>query len=165
MSVVVDPGRAPAPKDVESSARPTGAGRDPSTWAANEHINRRSSIPFIALHFLPLLAFVTGVTWKAVWLAVALYFVRILAITGGYHRYFAHRSYRLGRVSQFVLAFVRASGSLKEMGEQLKLSYPTVRIRLNEIIAKLKRRPPSGEAKRHRILDAIARGELSGAWS
>jgi hypothetical protein len=62
---------------------------------------------------------------------------------------------------EFVLAFVRASGSLKEMGEQLKLSYPTVRIRLNEIIEKLKAPGPDGEAKRHRILDAIARGELS----
>jgi len=90
-----------------------GASRDPSTWAANEHINRRSSIPFIALHFLPLLAFVTGVTWRAVWLAVALYFVRMLAITGGYHRYFAHRTYRLGRVPQFVLAFVGTTAAQK----------------------------------------------------
>jgi stearoyl-CoA desaturase (delta-9 desaturase) len=61
----------------------------------DEHVNRRSSIPFILLHFLPLLAFVTGVTWRAVTLCVVLYGVRMLAITGGYHRYFSHRSYRL----------------------------------------------------------------------
>ncbi len=78
-----------------------------------ERINRRSSIPFLALHLLPLLAFVTGVTWRAVWLAVALYFVRMVAITAGYHRYFAHRSYRMGRVAQFVLAFVGASAAQK----------------------------------------------------
>jgi hypothetical protein len=37
----------------------------------------------------------------------------------------------------FVLSFVKHSGSLKEMANQLKLSYPTVRNRLNEIIEKI----------------------------
>jgi stearoyl-CoA desaturase (Delta-9 desaturase) len=87
--------------------------RDPKDWAPNEHINKRSSIPFILLHFLPLLAFVTGVTWRAVTLAVLLYVVRMLAITAGYHRYFAHRSYKLSRVPQFVLAFVGTSAAQK----------------------------------------------------
>lgn len=40
---------------------------------------------------------------------------------------------------QFILRFVRSSGSLKEMAAQLKLSYPTVRNLLNEIISKLER--------------------------
>jgi hypothetical protein len=47
----------------------------------------------------------------------------------------------LGALSQedeeFVVQFVRASGSLKEMATLLKVSYPTVRNRLDEIIAKL----------------------------
>ena len=47
------------------------------------------------------------------WLAVGLYFVRMLAITGGYHRYFSHRSYRLKRVPQFVLAFVGTTAAQK----------------------------------------------------
>lgn len=38
---------------------------------------------------------------------------------------------------QFILAFVRNSGSLKEMSKHLKLSYPTVRNRLDEVIAHL----------------------------
>ena len=38
---------------------------------------------------------------------------------------------------QFVLEFVRKSGSLKLMAEQLKLSYPTVRNMLDNIIEKL----------------------------
>lgn len=92
---------------------PAPSQRDPSTWAPNEHINKRSSIPFIALHFLPFLAFVTGVTWRAVWLAVALYFGRMLAVTGGYHRYFSHRSYHLRRVPQFILAFAGATCAQK----------------------------------------------------
>jgi len=38
---------------------------------------------------------------------------------------------------QFILDFVRHSGSLKEMANQLDLSYPTVRNRLNSIIEKI----------------------------
>ncbi len=38
---------------------------------------------------------------------------------------------------QFVLRFVKNSGSLKEMASELKLSYPTVRNMLNEIISKI----------------------------
>ena len=39
---------------------------------------------------------------------------------------------------QFILRFVINSGSLKEMSSELKLSYPTVRNMLNEIINKIK---------------------------
>lgn len=38
---------------------------------------------------------------------------------------------------QFVLEFVKKSGSLKLMAEQLKLSYPTVRNMLDAVIEKL----------------------------
>lgn len=37
----------------------------------------------------------------------------------------------------FVCDFVKASGSLKEMAALLKVSYPTVRNRLDDVIAKL----------------------------
>ena len=39
---------------------------------------------------------------------------------------------------QFIQRFVINSGSLKEMASELKLSYPTVRNMLNEIITKIK---------------------------
>jgi hypothetical protein len=39
---------------------------------------------------------------------------------------------------EFILSFVKHSGSLKEMANQLKLSYPTVRNRLNDVIEKIK---------------------------
>jgi len=39
---------------------------------------------------------------------------------------------------QFILRFVINSGSLKEMSSELKLSYPTVRNMLNDIIEKIK---------------------------
>jgi hypothetical protein len=38
---------------------------------------------------------------------------------------------------EFVLRFIRASGSLKEMAKLMRVSYPTVRNRLNEIIHRL----------------------------
>ena len=39
----------------------------------------------------------------------SLYFVRMIGITAGYHRYFSHRSYKTSRVFQFVLALLGAS--------------------------------------------------------
>ena len=39
---------------------------------------------------------------------------------------------------EFILEFIKASGSLKEMASLLKVSYPTVRNRLDEIIERLK---------------------------
>lgn len=38
----------------------------------------------------------------------------------------------------FMLAFIKASGSLKEMARLLRLSYPTVRNRLDDIIERVK---------------------------
>ncbi|MFC2100352.1 DUF2089 family protein [Bacteroidota bacterium] len=38
----------------------------------------------------------------------------------------------------FIMNFVKASGSLKEMAKHLKLSYPTVRNRLDDLIKKIK---------------------------
>lgn len=39
---------------------------------------------------------------------------------------------------EFILSFVISSGSLKVMAEKLKLSYPTVRNMLDELINKIK---------------------------
>ena len=71
----------------------------------DERVNWKTSIPFIALHFIPFLAFFTGVSTKAIVLCVVLYFGRMFFITAGYHRYFAHRSYKTSRAFQFILAF------------------------------------------------------------
>lgn len=39
---------------------------------------------------------------------------------------------------EFTLEFIKVSGSLKEMAKIMRVSYPTVRNRLDEIIEKLK---------------------------
>ena|SRR6185436_11683529 len=61
----------------------------------------------------------------------------------------------------FALRFVKSSGSLKEMASQSGQSYPTVRNRLNDIIAQLGDSQRSSAEKRQSILDAIAAGTLS----
>jgi len=76
-------------------------------------INRRTSIPFVAVHALPLLAIFTGVPWT-VWVMFGVtYWTRMFFITAGYHRYFAHRSFRTSRPVQFVLAFGGSTAAQK----------------------------------------------------
>lgn len=75
------------------------------TRASDERLNARSSLSFFAMQLLPLGVLVTGVTATALALLAATFFGRMFFITAGYHRYFSHRSYRLGRVTQFVMAF------------------------------------------------------------
>ena len=48
----------------------------------------------------------------------------------------------------FILDFMKASGSLKEMAKLLGLSYPTVRNRLDEIIERVKLAEKSDENNR-----------------
>jgi stearoyl-CoA desaturase (delta-9 desaturase) len=50
--------------------------------------------------------FVVRFSWRYVTLAVALYVVRMVMLSAGYHRYFAHRSYSTSRAFQLLLAFV-----------------------------------------------------------
>jgi stearoyl-CoA desaturase (delta-9 desaturase) len=68
-------------------------------------VSWRTSAPFIACHFLPLIGLWTGVHARDVVLLVVLYVIRMFFITAGYHRYFAHKSFRTGRGMQFALAF------------------------------------------------------------
>ncbi len=63
------------------------------------------AIPFIIIHLLPLLAFYTGTKWQDWAVCIALYWIRMFFVTGGYHRYFAHRTYKTSRLFQFILAF------------------------------------------------------------
>ncbi len=61
-------------------------------------------IPFIILHLGCLGVIWTGASPFAVWTAVGLYFGRMFAVTGIYHRYFSHKTYSTSRVGQFLLA-------------------------------------------------------------
>lgn len=62
------------------------------------------AVPFIFLHLGCLAVLWTGWSWVAVGIAVALYFLRMFAITGFYHRYFSHRTFQTSRLMQFIFA-------------------------------------------------------------
>jgi stearoyl-CoA desaturase (delta-9 desaturase) len=71
------------------------------------------AIPLILVHLLPLLAFYTGTKWQDWVVCVALYWIRMFGVTGVYHRYFAHRTYKTSRWFQFLLAFLAMTSSQK----------------------------------------------------
>ena len=70
----------------------------------NERIKWVTSLPFFGVHAMALFAFVVPFKWHYVAVCVGLYYFRMWALTTGYHRYFSHRSFKTGRVFQFVLA-------------------------------------------------------------
>jgi stearoyl-CoA desaturase (Delta-9 desaturase) len=60
--------------------------------------------PFFAMHGVCFFALLTGWSWTAVGVAFAMYWIRMFAITGIYHRYFSHRTYKTSRLAQFFMA-------------------------------------------------------------
>jgi stearoyl-CoA desaturase (delta-9 desaturase) len=74
-----------------------------------DRIDWLRTAPFIAVHMACLAVFWVGVSRLALEIAGALYVLRMFAITGFYHRYFAHRSFRTSRVVQFTFACIGAS--------------------------------------------------------
>ncbi|HTO70565.1 MAG TPA: acyl-CoA desaturase [Myxococcota bacterium] len=65
------------------------------------------------LHALALLVFVFPPSSTVLALSAATFVVRLFSITGGYHRYFAHRGYKTSRAFQFVLAALACSATQK----------------------------------------------------
>jgi len=83
------------------------------TLPANERTNWLTSVPFFAVHAMSLFAFVVPFRWEYVATCIGLYYFRMWALTTGYHRYFSHRTFKTGRVFQFLLAFFAASCAQK----------------------------------------------------
>jgi stearoyl-CoA desaturase (delta-9 desaturase) len=74
-----------------------------------------SAIPFVLVHLACFGAIWSGVTWQALVLCVALYWLRIFAIGAGYHRLFSHRAYSTSRAFRFVLALLAQSTAQKSV--------------------------------------------------
>ncbi len=85
----------------------------PSTKARSRwsRIDAARLVPFIAIHAGCLALPWVGVSTTAFSTALALYAVRMFAITGFYHRYFAHAAFRTGRRTQFVFALLGATAA------------------------------------------------------
>jgi len=87
----------------------------PDTGRGHNDIMYPSAIPFIFFHLASFAAIWSGITWQAVALCAALYWLRIFSIGAGYHRYFAHRAYSTSRVFQFILAFLSQTSAQKSV--------------------------------------------------
>ncbi len=68
--------------------------------------NWARAIPFFALHVACISIFFTSVHLVDWIMCGTLYVIRMFGITGGYHRYFAHKSYKTSRPFQFVLGWL-----------------------------------------------------------
>jgi stearoyl-CoA desaturase (delta-9 desaturase) len=79
---------------------PPRPGTDPSV------VEWPRAIPFLLLHAGCLAVLLVGWSPIAVAACVLAYLVRMFAITGWYHRYFAHRTFRTSRLVQFVWAVI-----------------------------------------------------------
>ena len=82
--------------DETSAVEPQAAGR----------VDWLRCLPFIGMHLACLAVFWTGASFVAVGTAVGLYVVRMFAITGFYHRYFSHRSFKTSRWFQGLMAWI-----------------------------------------------------------
>lgn len=78
---------------------------------ADERIDWLRVLPFLGLHLACLGVFWVGVSATALGVAVALYALRMFAITAFYHRYFSHRAYKTSRPMQFLFALLGASAA------------------------------------------------------
>ncbi len=70
-----------------------------------------ATIPFVLAHIACFGMLWTGTSVEILIVAVVLYFTRMFGVTGGYHRYFSHRSYKTSRVGQFCLALLAQSSA------------------------------------------------------
>jgi len=81
---------------------------------SSERIEWLRSIPFLTVHLVAVATLLfSPLSSRLVLLAMGSYVLRVFGITAGYHRYFAHRSYRTGRTFQFLLALLGATATQK----------------------------------------------------
>lgn len=66
---------------------------------------------FALMHLSCLGVFAVGWSWAALAGMLGMYVLRMFAITGFYHRYFSHRSFKTSRLMQFVFAFCGATAA------------------------------------------------------
>jgi stearoyl-CoA desaturase (Delta-9 desaturase) len=86
----------------EVASAPRAAGTCPAAVAG-----------FLLVHVAALGVFALGFSWAGVALCLCSYYLRMFAITAGFHRYFSHRTYRLSRAPQFLLAFLGQTAAQK----------------------------------------------------
>lgn len=74
-----------------------------------DRIDWLRALPFLGMHAGCLAVIWVGTSPVALGVAIALYAIRMFAITAFYHRYFSHRTFRTSRAVQFLFALIGAS--------------------------------------------------------
>lgn len=68
-------------------------------------VNWPAALGFIAVHVTALGAFFVDIHWKRdIAIGVTCYYLRAFFLCAGFHRYFAHRTYKTSRAFQFIMA-------------------------------------------------------------
>jgi stearoyl-CoA desaturase (delta-9 desaturase) len=81
--------------------------QDVATRSDPERIRWIDNVPFWGVHVTAIIGvIVVGISWAAVAWCASMFFLRMFGITAGYHRYFSHRTYKMGRVMQFLMALL-----------------------------------------------------------
>ncbi len=89
--------------EVPAQPSPTVLGKKTRSWRDYEWA---SSSSFMAVNLLGILGvfIYAGADWRVWALCFGSYFVRMFFVTGAYHRYFSHRTFKTSRVMQFLFA-------------------------------------------------------------
>lgn len=95
-----------------NSAKSTRFGQFNSSDSA-EKVDWSQSIPFICIHLLATGVFFFEFHWSLPVLCLVSYYVRMFGITAGFHRYFAHRTYKMNRFWQFWMAVLATASAQK----------------------------------------------------
>lgn len=77
---------------------------DAKSYPGPKKVEWVRNLPYFAMHAACLLVIWVGISWTAVAVAIALYYFRMFSITGFYHRYFSHKTFKTSRAFQFVMA-------------------------------------------------------------
>ncbi|MEZ4280061.1 MAG: acyl-CoA desaturase [Myxococcota bacterium] len=105
-----EPNLSPSSPISSPDQDPTAAARVHGVWQRHTVL---SAALYWTIHAACLLAFVTGVGRFEITLCLALFWIRLFGITGGYHRYFSHRAYKTSRAFQLVLAVLGCAATQK----------------------------------------------------
>lgn len=82
---------------------------EPADESLADRIDWLRAAPFMAMHLACLGVIWVGVSPTALTVAAALYALRMFALTGFYHRYFSHKTFRTSRAVQFLFALIGAA--------------------------------------------------------
>jgi stearoyl-CoA desaturase (delta-9 desaturase) len=78
-----------------------------------KHYDYAAAVPFVLMHASVLLVFTVPFSWSLLGWLLGSYYLRMFGVTGGYHRYFSHRSFKINRFWQFCLAFLAQTSGQK----------------------------------------------------